>query len=237
MKKIIPILLLVISCICFSFTIKNQYQYDEIIKLKSKNNNITFPYFKYKNMSVSNKINETLLDSLKEKLDEQIKGDDINITIEKAAEKLDYCDYEISSLKNTVSLVLIFESSAGAYPTSWREYYNFSLTTGKLLSTKDLFLNKPEFLKRLKSKEKIYIQNYIKELKSPENDTDNVSTAIREMNEGCFKYIDDKFKISKDTLYFYPDYCMSHYMQNIEPYQPIKFSKKELKSLLKKEYQ
>ena len=216
---------------------KKQLKEDEIIKLVSKNKKIEFSFFKYKNANVSNKINQTLLDSLKEKLDEQIKADNINQTIEKAAEVLDYCSYDISYSKNTVSLELIFESSTGAYPTSWREYYNFSVTTGKILSTKDILTDNPEFQKRFKLKEKIYLKNYIKEITANDADTSNVKIAIREINDGCFKYIDERYKIIKDTFYFFPDYCVPHFMRNIEPYEPIKFSKKELKNMLKKEYQ
>jgi hypothetical protein len=215
----------------------NLFTDNEIVKLKAKNNKIEFPLFKYKNIIVSNKINQTLLDSLKEKLDVQIKTDNIHITIEKVSKTLDYCDYEIFSSKNTVSVELLFESSEGAYPTSWREYYNFSTVTGKLLLTKDIFSDREAFLIKFKKSEKIYISEYIKEITNPDSDSTNVKFAIEILNEGCFKYFDDKFNIKKDTLYFYPDDCAPHFMQNLNPYKPIKFSKIELKNILKKEYQ
>ena len=208
-----------------------------IITLVSKNKKIEFPFFKYKNALISNKINQTMLDTLKGNLEQQIKKDDIKTTIEKASEELDAISFESTYSKNSVSVTLIFEASKGAYPVSWREYLNFSLTTGQLLSTKKMFSNQMEFRKQFKLKEKIYVRNYIKELQSPENDTENVSDAIRDMKEGCFQYAERKFKISKDTFYFYPDDCMPHYMQNLNPYEPIKFSKEELKKILKKEFQ
>ncbi len=216
---------------------KKQIIPNEIIKLVSKNKKIKFPFFEYKNKTVSDKINQTLRDSLKDKLDEPFEKDDIKTIIENVSKILDVCSYEVFYSKNTVSIVFIFESSSGAYPTSWSEYYNFSKLTGKLLSTKDIFSDKRDFLKRFKSKEKIYIKNYIKELTQTDADTSNVKIAIREINDGCFKYFDDRFKIQKDVFYFYPNYCVPHFMQNIAPYEPIVFSKMELKNILKKEYQ
>ncbi len=237
MKNILIIFIFISSFWNSIIIYNNLFTGKEIVKLKSKNNIIEFPIFKYKNVIISNKINQTLLDSLKEKLDVQIKTDNIHITIEKASKTLDHCSYETFSSKNTVSVELFFEGSEGAYPTSWREYYNFSIVTGKLLLTKDILSDRQAFLIKFKKRENIYISEYIKEITNSNSDTTNVKIAIKNINEGCFEYFDDKFYIKKDSIYFYPDQCVPHFMRNISPYKPIKFSKIELQKILKKEYQ
>lgn len=210
---------------------------DRVFMVKSANNKIEFPLFKFKNINISNKINQTLLDSFKKNLDQQIKTDNIQITIKKVSNSLDYCSYEIFNSKNTISVELFLESSNGAYPSSWREYYNFSTVTGKLLLTKDILNDVEAFLIKFKKNEKIYISEYIKEISNPVADTSNVKSAIIIIKEGCFEYLDDKFYLENDSIYFYPDKCVPHFMQNISPYKPIKFSKIELQNILKKEYQ
>ena len=81
----------------------------------------------------------------------------------------------------------------------------------------------------LNSKIQKYKIDYVNEMKSGEY----YEITMEEL-KWCF--YNKSFQFKNDSLFVYPDCEFPRVNQALEPFEPIKFSKKELNHILKKEY-
>ncbi|WP_276877357.1 hypothetical protein [Chryseobacterium joostei] len=217
MKKSILFFLL-ISSLGFS-----QQKNVMISNLPPKTEDSTFPVISYpENPMVENKINTFLqVDEL-----EYVPNSGSNPFKLVSTGTTSYSNYiyfysweKLETPKNILSIGLDGEAS-GAYPESFSDWKNFDLRTGNFINAQDLFqsgsVKAVENI--LQQKVKKRVDDYLKELKSQKNRTEETEEQIG-MYEGCFteQSLDDiRYHFGKDKITFVAGRCSNHAMRALD---------------------
>lgn len=196
---------------------------------------INFPLLNLKNKKVENKIYKCLIDSINSSFfsDDTIFAKNRTEIIHrfKSDKEVSYnVSNLVSSSKNTISIELNYNWQYWN-GNGWDiEHYVFDTRNGNILDLMKTMKDPIKFDSILRSKIYKYKVDYINEMKTDE---------YYEMNMEGLKWCFHKkhFQFKKDSLFVYPDCEFPRVSQASEPFEPIKFSKKELKYILKKEYQ
>lgn len=125
----------------------------------------------------------------------------------------------------------------GAYPESYKEYFNFNIGTGDLIIAKDLFTVEgiTEIRKLLLKERKKRIVEWVNEMDTMYNNRDD-SAWINETFEECNEEAgEDDFIIKRDGIVFWKKYCFSHAARPYDTDLDVVFSYKELMRLLSDE--
>ena len=196
---------------------------------------INFPLLNLKNKKVENKIYKCLIDSINKNLfsDDTIFAKNRTAIIQrfKSEKEISYhVSNEILSSKNTISITLNYNWEYwNGY--GWdSEYYVFDLRNGNMLKLMETMKNPIKFDSILNSKIQKYKIDYVNEMKS-----DEYYEIKMEELKSCF--YNKSFQFKGDSLFVYPDCEFPRVNKALEPFEPIKFSKIELRKILKKEYQ
>lgn len=203
--------------------------------LNTFSDEINFPLLNLENKKVEDKIYKCLIDSINNHFfsDDVVPAKNRTEIIErfKSEKEVNYTvSYEISSLKNTISIVLNYNWDYWNGNGWDSDYYVFDLRNGNILNLVETMKNPIKFDSILNSRIYKYKIDYINEMKSDEYD----EITLEEL-KWCFK--NKSFQFKNDSLFVYPDCEFPRVNQALEPFEPIKIAKKELKAILKKEYQ
>jgi hypothetical protein len=195
---------------------------------------INFPLLDLKNKKVENKIYKCLIDSINNSLfsDDTIFAKNRNEIIQrfKSEKEVSFnVSHEISSSKNTISIVLNYNWEYWNGNGWDSEYYVFDSRNGNILKLSETIKNTIKFDSILNSKIQKYKIDYVNKMKN-----DEYYEITMEELKRCF--YNKSFQFKGDSLFVYPDCEFPRVNKALEPIDPIKIQKKELKNILKREY-
>jgi hypothetical protein len=212
--------------------------------LNTFSDEINFPLLNLKNKKVEDKIYKCLIDSINnhfffEDIIPAKNRKEIIDRFKSDKEASFYLTHKLSLSKNTISINLHYEIAHSNGYDSWGEQFVFNAKTGERISIKEIITKQNEFETIFKSKQKKYIEKSKLEIEEILK-LDDPNAKYEETNnpqlEYCFSDYEYNFEIEKDSFFIYPHCGFPRVIRNMEPYEPIKLSKKELNHILKKEY-
>lgn len=206
MRKILSILFLLFGLTSFGQKVKidtlripvnKEFQSVETDDLK-------FPIIKTGSRVIDSLINYDVRNTFS---DGEFAENPVDSTLINWAEQIIYMDFEVTYNQNGMLSFNISAEGCGAHCTSWTDYFNYSVFTGKSLAIEDIIENPSDFKKRVISdKDKRYDterQELKKLLLDKESglDKETYEWALESYNE-C----DKSFELKSFALY--PDYIM-----------------------------
>lgn len=203
---------------------------------------ITYPVIILKNKVAANKINETIKRRLFWDEGDNLKSTTFLLSRDKSERDLSV-SYEIEFNRNGFLSIELFEEAVAAYPTSWTEYFNFDLNTGKELALGQLILPekyeefKQEVFRRKKDSLLLYLKETKQRLESGDISQDiyEEDTAMISQN-GCLDSVSLSFlHISDSFIQVHDDCFFPHAMIAEEPYYELIFDFIFLKEFIKPE--
>ncbi len=206
---------------------KTLYSIRDIVHTdKGKGVSTKFPVVTYMSDVVSARINDALK----------------AIATEAAEDGITSLDYNVSFCNERVLSIQFDFEGMGAYPSHWREYYNFSSTGSRL--TLDSLIVKGQmnnFAELVKKQQAVNIDSAVVDFKrrlaTSDIDSDTYKWAMDGIVGNCMDKFDHaKFMFSDSTLVVIIDCEFPHAIQCMNPLSDVAFSFAALKSLLLPEY-
>jgi hypothetical protein len=164
------------------------------------------------------------------------------LLVERINEGLINLSYQVSFKRNNILSMSITEEGCGAYCSSYDNYFNFDLKTGKPIGiTSIINESKIDSLRALVQKDK---RKALNEYKKDEISVDSVHIdsadyrwIVEYVDENCFNSIQiENFSLSDSAIEFIDPCVFPHVIRSQEPAYRLVYSYKFLSEFLKPEF-
>ena len=203
----------------------------------TKDTTIIYPVVVAQNTAISKKINDEVRDavigdydgklSLPANLKIQTKGGLINLS------------YEVIYNKSDLLSLGIFMEGCGAYCSTYYEYLNFDLKTGRRLNISDIILaDSLESFNRLVAMDKTrnlnqYKKSQIEAFKNKEIDSTEYYWIIEQVDSNCINTLDvSKFALTNSYIEIFDDCYFPHVIRALQPTYNLNYPLKNVEAFL-----
>ena len=203
----------------------------------TKDSTIIYPVVVAKNAAISKKINNEIRDVVfgdydsKQSLVANLKN--------QTREGLINLSYEISFNKNDLLSFRIYYEGCGAYCSSYYEYLNFDLKTGRRISIADIISpHKLETFKSLVATDKTRSLNEYKKVQleaynKKEIDSTNYDWIMEQVDSNCINVIDiNNFALTNRDLEIFDGCEFPHVIRALQPIYHLQFPLKKIQGYL-----
>lgn len=206
---------------------------------KGNDGDYGFPIFVFADKSTSKKINDylqvtELLNTAKKLTPAQLFADIKFIPGESGRSGITEMGYEIPLNTSKLLSVIILGETLGAYPSPFRNWYNFNAQNGELIVTEDLCT--ADGIKKLRatliSRRQAVIKKALDDIKK-DKDANEDFDWVKSSLESCNEEADEQyFTLQTDKIIFHKPGCLPHAIMGLEPDLDITLAFQELQPML-----